>query len=165
MQKIRQVYFRTNHPSFDCEVSHNLCHTFQEMADSAGLLDSDIYKVQDTWTGQKELHATNHADKASQRDIEFSCMVMPTKSQSIMGLKGIHYPEALHWWGGHSYCPWCAKEGQNEGTIINHSEQYTITWAWYVPFCMDFFAMSVDTMRKHMPFCKAMAPMDRDQEE
>ena len=66
MQVTRQSYFKTYCPEFDCEVSHDLSHKSWEMADSAGLLDSDVYEVQDTWTGQKELHATNHAAKVPQ---------------------------------------------------------------------------------------------------
>ena len=55
MQATRQSYFKTHHQEFDHEVSHDLSHKFWEMADSAGLLDSNVYEVQDTWTGLKEL--------------------------------------------------------------------------------------------------------------
>ena len=110
----------TNCPDFDHEILHYLSHTFKEMADSAGHLKSDIYEVQDAWTGQKNLRTTNYAAKASQKNIQFFCMVTPTESPSIMGLEGIHSPEALCRWGGWSYCLWCAKEGQNEGTVVNH---------------------------------------------
>ena len=34
-----------------------------------------------------------------------------------MGLMGIHHPNALHHL---NQCPWCGKEGQNKGTIVNH---------------------------------------------
>ena len=27
---------------------------------------------------------------------------------------------ALRCYAGHTYCPWCRKEGQNEGTMVNH---------------------------------------------
>ena len=37
-----------------------------------------------------------------------------------MGLKGIHDSNALWCFAGFTYCPWCRKIGQNEGTIINH---------------------------------------------
>ena len=37
-----------------------------------------------------------------------------------MGLMGIHNPDALCHFGGVSYCPWCGKEGQNKGTMVNH---------------------------------------------
>ena len=60
-------YFRTNHPDFDSEVLHDMSHTFQEIADSAGLLESDIYEVWNAWTGQKDLCTFNHAAKALQK--------------------------------------------------------------------------------------------------
>ena len=37
-----------------------------------------------------------------------------------MGLKGIHDPDALWHFASYTYCPWCSKDGQNEGTVINH---------------------------------------------
>ena len=37
-----------------------------------------------------------------------------------MGLMGIHNPNALQCYAGYTYCPWCGKEGQNEGTVVNH---------------------------------------------
>ena len=95
VQRARGAYFRMNCPDFDHEILHNLSHTFWEMVDSAGLLKSDIYEVQDAWMGQKELCTTNHTAKASQRNIQFFCMVTPTEFLSIMGLEGIHSSEAL----------------------------------------------------------------------
>ena len=110
------------------------------MAHSAGLLELDIYEVQDTWMGQKDLCTTNHAAKASQRKIQFFHMVTLTELPSIMGLEGIHSPEALHRWSGHSYCPWCAKEGQNEGTVHYHL-------GLVCALCLAFFTTSADTTR------------------
>ena len=37
-----------------------------------------------------------------------------------MGLVGIHDPDALCHFGGITYRPLCRKEGQNEGTMVNH---------------------------------------------
>ena len=95
VQQARKAYFRTNHPDFNHKVSCNLSQTLWEMADFTGLLKSDIYEVQETWTGQKDLHATNHTAKASQKNIQFFHLVTPTESPSIMGLEGIHSLEAL----------------------------------------------------------------------
>ena len=93
---------------------------FQEMASSAGLLDSNVHEVQDEWTGQKDLLATHQVAKSSLRDICFFWLVPPNESPKIMGLEGIHYPEVLKWQASQSFCPWCGKEGQNEGTVANH---------------------------------------------
>ena len=96
VQGAREAYFRTNCPHFDCKFSCDLSCTFWEMADSAGLLESGIYEVQDTGTGWKDLRCTNHAAKASQKNIQFFHVVTPTKLRSVMGLEGIHSLEALH---------------------------------------------------------------------
>ena len=37
-----------------------------------------------------------------------------------MGLKGIHNSNALQCFAGYTYCPWCSKDGQNKGTVVNH---------------------------------------------
>ena len=37
-----------------------------------------------------------------------------------MGLTGVHHPNSLHHFNGVTHCPWCGKERQNKGTIINH---------------------------------------------
>ena len=37
-----------------------------------------------------------------------------------MGLMGIHDPDAFRCYTGYTNCPWCAKEGQYEGTVVNH---------------------------------------------
>ena len=82
-----------------------------------------------------------------------------------MGLKGIHSSEALHQWGSSSYCPWCRKEGQDEGMVVNHLMTMHYHLGLVCILCMDIFATSTDTMRQHMCICKSMAAKDRDQEE
>ena len=37
-----------------------------------------------------------------------------------MGLEGIHLPKTLRWQSSFSFSPWCGKEGQNEGMVVNH---------------------------------------------
>ena len=37
-----------------------------------------------------------------------------------MGLTNMHDPDALCHFNGVTYCPWCRKVGQNEGTVVNH---------------------------------------------
>ena len=108
------------HMDYDHKGSWDLSHTFQEMAISAGLMDSEVYEVQEVWTGQKDLQVTHHMAKGSPKGIQFFQVVSPTKLPMIMGLKGIHSPEALHQQVGLSFCLWCGKEGQNEGMVVNH---------------------------------------------
>ena len=100
--------------------SYDLMLVFWEMAASTGLLDSDVHKVQEEWSGQKDLWATHQAVKSSLKGIHFFQLVPQTKLPKIMGLKGIHSPEALKQWAGLSFCPWCEKEGQNKGMVVNN---------------------------------------------
>ena len=142
---------------------HMICLIHFRKWHSAGLRGLDIYEVQDTWMGQKDLCTANHAAKTSQRNIQFFCMVTATKLPSIMGLEWIHSLEDLCRWGGHSYCPWCAKEGQNEGTMVNHLHTVHYHLGQVCTLCLAFFTTSADTMRKHEPHCKAMATGDREE--
>ena len=81
----------------------------------AGLLGTDVYPVHDQWVGRKELHSIYHVIRGSAKDLHFFRMVVPLKSLKIMGLWGIHSPEALKQQAGLSFCPWCGKKGQNQG--------------------------------------------------
>ena len=135
------------------------------MADSAGLLKLDIYDVQGAWMGQKDLCTPNHAAKASQRNIQFFHMVTPTEPSSIMGPEGINFLEDLHRWGGCLYCPWCSKEGQNEGTVVNHLCTVHYHLGFMCTLCLAYFTTSAGTMRKHRTCCKVMATSDWEAEE
>ena len=44
----------------------------------------------------------------------------PSESPKVMGLMGIPDPDALCQFGSVTYCPWCGKEDQNEGMVVNH---------------------------------------------
>ena len=64
------------------------------MARHTNVLDTEIHEVQEVWTSWQGIKATNHAAKASQRDMQFFCVVMSNELPNIMGLKGIHSPAA-----------------------------------------------------------------------
>ena len=74
----RQTYHKTHKGMFQQEGSYDLTSIFLEMTQKTNLLNIKIYNVQEAWTGWQGLKAANHAAKASQRDIQFLCMVMPT---------------------------------------------------------------------------------------
>ena len=90
------------------------------MIETAGLLSSTIYEIQEAWTGQKELQHANYVLRTLSKGLRFFHMVSPSESPKVMGLMGIHHPDALHHFNGVTHCPWCRKGGQNEGTVINH---------------------------------------------
>ena len=107
----RQAYYKTHQSNYEYIGSQDLSSTFREMATSTNLMGTE---VQEVWTGQRDLEAAHHTAKASPKDIQFFRIMPPTESPKIMGLRGIHSPEALQCWGGLSFCPWCGKEGQND---------------------------------------------------
>ena len=90
------------------------------MIESSGLLGSKIYEIQETWTGQHKLEYANYALKTLPKGLKFFHPVSPSESPKVMGLTNIHHPDALHHFNGVTHCPWCRKEGQNEGMIVNH---------------------------------------------
>ena len=90
------------------------------MVETAGLLGSTIYEIKESWRGWDELQQANYALRTLLKGLKFFRVVSPSKPSKVMGLMGIHHPDALHHFNGLTHCPWCRKEGQNEGTIINH---------------------------------------------
>ena len=71
VQVTRQTYFETHHPTFDQEESHNLLSLFWEMITSANLLESEIYKIQQVWTGQKKPRYAHHVLTSCPRVFKF----------------------------------------------------------------------------------------------
>ena len=71
MRKTREEYFQNHYPNFNNENSHDLSDVFQCMAETAGLLSSIIYKIQEVWTGQDQLQHANHALRALPNGLKF----------------------------------------------------------------------------------------------
>ena len=90
------------------------------MAKSADLLGSTIYKIQKVWMGPDELQQASYALRSLPKGLKFLCAVPPSESSKVMGLVGIHDPDILHCFNGLTHCLWCEKEGQIEGTVVNH---------------------------------------------
>ena len=120
VRKARKEYYKNHWLDFDSETSCDLAEVFQCMIETAGLLNSAIYEIQEAWTGQKELQYASYALRTLPKGLTFFHAVSPSESPMVMGLTGMHHPNTLCHFNGVTYCPWCGKEGQNEGTIINH---------------------------------------------
>ena len=116
----RQRYFEAHHPTFDQEGSHDLSGPLWEMITSVDLLDSEIYKIQEVSTGWKDLQYAKHALKSFPKGLQFFHPMSPLELPKVMGLKGVHHPNTLCQHMGLLFCPWHGKEGQNEGTVVNH---------------------------------------------
>ena len=98
----------------------DLLEIFRQVAESAELLGTSIYKIQTVWTGLDELRQTDCALRSLPKGLKFLHVVPPSESPKDMGLVGIHDPDALNCFNGVTNCPWCGKEGQNERTVVNH---------------------------------------------
>ena len=105
---------------FNSETSCNLTDIFLNMIESASLLGSKLYEIQETWTGQHELEYANYALKTLPKVLKFFHPVFPSESPKVMGFTSIHHPNALCCFNGVTHCLWCGKEGQNEGMVISH---------------------------------------------
>ena len=165
VRHIRQTYFRAHMPVFHKEVTHNLTNVFGEMAKMADLMDTKIHPIQDQWQGKKELHVANHMAKGSAKNFCYFQVVSSVKSPKIIGLKGIHSPEALKCQAGLSLCPWCRKEGQNKGTMVNH-----LCTGCYHPRlvckrCLQHFTTSSDRMQHHLQGCQSMHVCDNEESD
>ena len=141
VQCIRWTYFRTHALTFHKEDTYKLMEVFKELAEMAGLLGTEVYPVHDQWVGRKELCSAYHAVRGSAKDLHFFRTVASLESPKVIGLQGIHSPEALKQQAGLSFCPWCGKEGQNKGTIINHlcTGHYHLGLA--CERCLSYFAI------------------------
>ena len=87
---------------------------------SADLLGTSIHEIQVSWTGPEELEQANYALQSLPKGLKFLHMVPPSESPKVMGLAGIHDLDALCHFSDITYCPWCRKESQNEGIMVNH---------------------------------------------
>ena len=131
VRKGREEYYKEYCLTFDSEICCDLVEVFQCMIETTGLLGSVIYEIQEACTEQRELQHANYAIRTLPKGLRFFCAVSPLESPKVMGLMGIHHPNALCPFNGVTHCPWCGKEGQNEGTIINHLRTVHYKWASY----------------------------------
>ena len=120
VKEARREYFSMHPYDFVTDGNHDLSGMFKHLATSAGLLGTVIYKTQSPWTGPEELKQANYVLLSLPKGLKFLWGVPPSESPKVMRLMGIHDPDALHHFGGMTWCSWCGKEGQNEGTVVNH---------------------------------------------
>ena len=91
----REEYFRINCPHFDRETLYDVSSLLQDMISSVGLLGSQIYEIQEAWTGQENLHCANDVLKTLPKDLQFFHPISPSELPKVMGLTGIHHMDAL----------------------------------------------------------------------
>ena len=124
--KEARLHFFSNHScNWVTDGTNDLSDVFKELAESASLLGEAIYEIQLSWTRPEELKQANYALQSLPKGLRFLRVVPTMESPKVMGLMGIHDPNALWQYMGYTYCPWCGKEGQNEGTVVNHLRKPT----------------------------------------
>ena len=120
VKEARECYFATHPWDWAHGNMDDLSDIFRELAQGAGLLGKFIHEIQVSWNGPTELKHANYILRSLPKGLKFLRVVSAKESPKIMGLKGIHDFDALQHFAGYTYCPWCGKYGQNEGTVINH---------------------------------------------
>ena len=120
VKEARLCYFATHPFNWIHDNTNDLSNIFKELAEGAGLLGKSIYEIQLSWDGPEELKHANYSLQSLPKGLRFLRVVPAMESPKVMGLKGIHDPDALQCFMGYTYCPWCGKEGQNKGNIVNH---------------------------------------------
>ena len=148
--KEARLHFFSNH---SCDWVHDgtndLSDVFKELAESAGLLGESMYKIQLSRTRPEELKQANYALWSLPKGLRFLRVVPATESPKAVGLMGIHDPNALWCYAGYSYCPWCGKEGQNEGTVVNHLRTTHYRIGLVCDQCFGCPTVILDSLHQH----------------
>ena len=110
------------------------------------------------WTGRPQVSPSCIEEFAQ----VFFCLVSPVESLKVMGLKGIHHPDALCCHAGLSYCPWCGKEGQNEGTMVNHLQTTHYKIGLVCSRCLQFPSITSKAIWHHDQACKHSDAKEED---
>ena len=120
MVKARLCFFSKHSYNSNQDGTHDLSGIFKKLAVSASLLGTDIHEIEASWTGPEELKQANYTLWFLPKGLKFLRVVPTSESPKVMGLVGIHDPDPLQHFSSFTYCPWCGKEGQNEGMVVNH---------------------------------------------
>ena len=149
MKEARKEYFKRHSYNFTVEGTCDLLGVFKWMAKSADLLGTPIHEIQAVWMRPDELRQANYALKSLPKGFKFLHVVPPSESLKVMGLVGIHDPDALCHFNSLTHCHWCEKEGQNEGTVVNHLQMVHYRLDLVCKKCNDCPSTSLDTLCHH----------------
>ena len=149
IKEARARYFITHSWNWDHGNTEDLSDIFKEPAQEAGLLGESIFKIQWSWKGPEHLQWANYVFQSQPKGLKFLRAVSTKESPKEMGLKGIHDPEALWCFSRYTYCPWCGKSGQNEGTIVNNLRTTHYKLGLICDRCFGCPTMMSDTLCRH----------------
>ena len=149
VKEARAHYFATHSWDWTHSNMEDLSNIFKGLAQEAGLLGESIFELQWSWEGPEHLKQANYILQSQPKGLKFLRAVSAKESPKVMGLKGIHDPEALQHFAGYTYCPWCGKYGQNEGTIINHLRMVHYKLGLICDQCFGCPTTMLDTLCRH----------------
>ena len=149
IKEARECYFATHPWDWACSNMDDLSDIFRELAQGAGLLGKFIHEIQVSWNGLEELKHANYILRSLPKGLKFLRVVSAKESPKIMGLKGIHDSNALQCFASYTYCLWCSKDGQNEGTIINHLRTVHYKLGLICDQCFGCPTVTLDTLCQH----------------
>ena len=95
VKEARSHYFATNPWDGSQGNTDDLSDIFKELAEGANLLGKSIHELQLSWEGPEELKHANYSLCSLPKGLKFLRAVPAMESPKIMGLKGIHNPDAL----------------------------------------------------------------------
>ena len=149
VKEARKEYFSKHSYKFTTEGTHDFLEVFKQMAKSTELLGTSIHEIQAVWMGLDKLRQANYAPRSLPKGLRFLHAVPPSESPKVMGLVGIHGPDALCHFNGMTHCPWCGKEGQNEGTFISHLQTVHYRLGMVCDKCNNCPSTSLGTLHHH----------------
>ena len=149
MKEAKKEYFLRHSYNFTVEGTRDLLGVFKQMAKSADLLGTSIHEIQAVWMGLDELMQANYALRSLPKGLKFLHAVPPSDSPKVMGLVGIHDPDARCCFNGLTHYPWCEKKGQNEGTVVNHLQTVHYRLGLVCNKCNNCPSTSLDTLHCH----------------
>ena len=149
VRETREKYFKRHSPNFTMENTCDLSNIFWHMAKTANLLGLAIHEIKEVWKGPDELQQANYALRTLPKGLKFLRAVPPLESPKVMGLTGIHDLDGLCCFNRMTHCSWCSKEGQNEGTIINHLCMVHYRLGLMYKKCYSYPSTSLDTLHCH----------------
>ena len=141
VREARKENFKRHSPNFTMDGMRDLSEVVRHMAKTAGLLGLAIYEIQEVWEGPDELQQAYYAMRSLPKG--------PSESPKIMGLVDIHDLDTLCHFSGMTHCPWCGKEGQNKGTVINHLQTVHYRLSLVCNKCYNYPSTSSDTLHCH----------------
>ena len=149
IKEARAHYFTTHSWDWDHSNTEDFSDIFKELTQEAGLLGESIFEIQCSWKGPEHLQQANYIFQSQPKGLKFLRAESTKEYPKEMGLKGIHDPEALWHFSRYTYCPWCGKSGQNEGTIINHLRTTHYKLGLICDWCFGCPTMMLDTLNRH----------------